>query len=164
MVVSHALQAGRVSAAAGAAVNHMPRRKPPDREAGAFASLGIRSATGKTIEKSYMSRDASRRLRLAKRASKQCIAAGGSLAQAAAAAQAFGTPCDSASSDGSGGDEEDDDDGDAQVLVDAVSGQMNVADGASSSTIATSTEEAHEPQPATLPGGSARGDDTVELT
>ena len=54
-----------------------------------------------------MTRDAARRLRLAKRAARDCLAQGGSSAQAAAAAQAFGTPCgeDSDTSDDSCGED-----------------------------------------------------------
>ena len=47
-------------------------------------------------------RDSARRLRLAKRAAKDVIRGGGSAQQAAAAAQAFGMPCEDDTSDASG--------------------------------------------------------------
>jgi|MDSY01.2.fsa_nt_gb hypothetical protein len=64
-------------------------------------------------EHAYMTREAARRLRLAKSAAAAIRKKGGSEAQAAAAAQAFGTPCDDGSgsdvSDGSESADEDDD-------------------------------------------------------
>jgi hypothetical protein len=42
------------------------------------------------VEKKYMTRDAAKRLRLARRAASAVLAGGGSSAEAAAAAQTFG--------------------------------------------------------------------------
>ena len=65
----------------------------------------------------YMTRDAARRLRSAKRAARGVLQGGGTAAEAALAAQAFGTPADggesgdeSDSAQASADDEEDDDD------------------------------------------------------
>ena len=106
----------------------MPRRRPPNPDAPEKSSARRRGGIEK---KSYMTRDAARRLRLAKRAARDCIASGGSIEQAAAAAQAFGTPCDGSDSDGSddsdaGSDVEIDE---AEELSNAVEGQLHVADG-----------------------------------
>ena len=57
----------------------MPRRVPPTRDQGKLATVA-RVAPHSAIEKSaYMTRDAARRLRVAKRAAKAILAAGGSL-------------------------------------------------------------------------------------
>ena len=65
----------------------------------------------------YMTRDAARRLRSAKKAARGVLQGGGTAAEAALAAQAFGTPADggesgdeSDSAQASADDEEDDDD------------------------------------------------------
>eukprot|EP00316_Scyphosphaera_apsteinii_P021629 CAMPEP_0119344240 /NCGR_PEP_ID=MMETSP1333-20130426/106868_1 /TAXON_ID=418940 /ORGANISM="Scyphosphaera apsteinii, Strain RCC1455" /LENGTH=168 /DNA_ID=CAMNT_0007356671 /DNA_START=97 /DNA_END=603 /DNA_ORIENTATION=- len=52
-----------------------------------------------TNESGFMSSDAYQRLKLAKRAAKDMLFAGGTVAEAAAAAQAYGTPCVGSSSD-----------------------------------------------------------------
>ena len=76
-----------------------------------------------------MTRDASRRLRLAKRAARECLAGGGSAEQAAAAAQAYGTPCgdDSDASEDSDDPVEEEEDHE-QELSAAVEGQLSVSE------------------------------------
>ena len=72
----------------------MPRRLQPTSDGGGGTPRGRgRGTSRRGVEKqSYMTRDAARRLRLAKKAAKAVIAAGGTHLEAVAAAQAFGTP------------------------------------------------------------------------
>ena len=74
----------------------------------------------------YMTRDAARRLKSAKRAARAVLKAGGTVADAAAAAQAFGTPADGADSDCSESDSSSGHDGE---LAQAVT-QLSVHQGA----------------------------------
>ena len=67
----------------------MPRRVPPPRDQGKLATVA-RAAPKSAIEKSaYMTRDAVRRLKKAKKAAKSILVSGGTLADAAQAAQAY---------------------------------------------------------------------------
>lgn len=96
---------------------------------------------GAGVQKStYMTRDAARRLKLAKRAAAAVLASGGPLEAAASAAQQFGTPAGDGSdteasegSDGEGddarGDARDDARDDAQALACAVEAQLAVSGG-----------------------------------
>ena len=91
----------------------MPRRVPPPRDQGKLATVA-RAAPKSAIEKSaYMARDAVRRLKKAKKAAKSILANGGTLADAAEAAQAYGTPVEGENSDAS--DTGDDDELSEQV-------------------------------------------------
>jgi len=80
-------------------------------------------------ERAFMTRDASRRLTLAKRAARAVLSAGGTMAVAAAAAQAFGTPCDGSGSDGGSGSDSDAEEG---AVVDAAGVEPAAAAGGSS--------------------------------
>ena len=120
-----------------------------------------------------MTRDAARRLRLAKRAARECLASGGDAAAAALAAQQFGTPAGEQSddeedgSDDEGAEEEDDDEEEAvePMLAQAVKGQLRIAEA----------PEADAPEVASTEGGlaaaaavgdsaSASGEAMVELS
>ena len=91
----------------------MPRRVPPPRDQGKLATVA-RAAPKSAIEKSaYMTRDAVRRLKKAKKAAKSILVSGGTLADAAQAAQAYGTPAEGDNSDAS--DTGDDDELSEQV-------------------------------------------------
>ena len=112
-----------------------PPRRTEARREGDATPRGRRGA----IEKSFMTRDASRRLRLAKKAAKTCLAAGGSAEAAAAVAQAFGTPADGGSSD----DNDDDSDAEEPDPIDtdgAADALQTMLVGASSRSI-SSTEQ-----------------------
>ena len=100
-----------------------------------------------------MTSGAAKRLRLAKRAAKDCLANGGSNAAAAAAAQAFGTPC------GDNSDVSDDDEDHEQTLVSAVEEQLVVTDGSPASSEAP---RSHAPMQTT--SGQHCADDVPELT
>ena len=98
-----------------------PRRRPPkdtDTPRGGAGLVGIQKST-------YMTRDAARRLRLAKKAAKTVLAAGGTLSAAAAAAQAHGTPADAeggnSDASDSGGDAGEDEDL-AELVVEQMRG------------------------------------------
>ena len=91
----------------------MPKGTPRGGRAGKARAL-------RGIEKNNMTRDAARRLVLAKRAARGVLGSGGTAAAAAAAAQQFGTPCDgsSGSSDDESADEDHIVDGVAELAVD----------------------------------------------
>ena len=124
----------------------MPRRLPPNGDnapRGGPRSRGIE-------KKSYMTRDASRRLRLAKTAARECLKGGGSVEQAAAAAQAYGTPAgdDSDGSEDSDEPEEEEEDHD-QELSTAVEGQLSVSER--SQTAASASADVDETARQALP-------------
>ena len=101
----------------------MPRRVPPSRDQGALASVA-RAAPKSAIEKSaYMTRDAARRLKLAKKAAKAVLSGGGTLSDAAQAAQAYGTPAEGENSDAS-------DTGDDDELADQVADALQLVKSA----------------------------------
>jgi len=96
-----------------------------------------------------MTKDASRRLKLAKKAAASILGTGGSISEAATAAQAFGTPADGEESDESGGDESGSDDAEELSLaVDALNVDKPVSQ-AGGESLSSSVAEA-------LAGGSTR--------
>ena len=97
-----------------------------------------------------MTRDASRRLRLAKTAARECLKGGGSVEQAAAAAQEYGTPAgdDSDGSEDSDEPEEEEEDHD-QELSTAVEGQLSVSER--SQTAASASADVDETARQALP-------------
>ena len=106
-----------------------------------------------------MTRDASRRLRLAKRAAKKVLASGGSLAEAAAAAQEYGTPADGADSEAS-------DSGEGDDAVDEVGAyaaslqQLSIAEDAGAAEAAAAAEQVDSQRAA---GSSAEPKDNTQL-
>lgn len=102
-----------------------------------------------------MTRDAARRLRLAKRAAVAVLKAGGTSEAAAAAAQAHGTPCaDSDASDASEEDEASEDAEDETVLA-AVDG-LAIGDVASAGSPAAATQAAATQAAAASQDGQVR--------
>ena len=116
----------------------MPRRVPPNPDAPSSSRGRGGPSSSRGIEKkTHMTRDAAKRLRLAKRAARECLASGGDAAAAALAAQQFGTPAGEQSddeeedgSDDDGADEEEDDEEEAvePMLAQAVNGQLRIAE------------------------------------
>ena len=125
----------------------MPRRRPPNPDAPASARLrGIE-------KKAYMTRDAARRLRQAKRAARAVLTDGGTAEQAAVAAQSFGTPCEGESSDE---DESEDSDGAAAADADALSKAIDEL------AVSTCADAAGPSAPAPLLSTSASSADSAE--
>ena len=79
-------------------------------------------------ESPYMTRDAVRRLRLAKAAARACIAGGGTAADAAAAAQSFGAPCGNSDVSDSGEEGAHEEDGDVASAAGSVANSAASSD------------------------------------
>ena len=128
----------------------MPRRVPPPRDQGALASVA-RAAPKSAIEKSaYMTRDAVRRLKMAKKAAKSILASGGTLADAAQAAQAYGTPAEGDNSDAS-------DTGEDDELAEQVSDALQLATTTRGAEEQEDEEEQYDAPPSSRAGAASSG-------